>query len=137
MWLKPEYETEETEKNRKKQKKNIAKQTLGNGHTVGFKSFMKLHHCFLCIPTFSRVFFLSVTFWSTTSGKYCVKISSRNPIINFAIIISWLLLRRLKSVTQFNRLKCSNYWQKYPKLIFSITSSHKKYVLLWKIQRIS
>ena len=37
MWLEPEYETEETEE---KTEKNIAKQTLGNGHTVGFKSFM-------------------------------------------------------------------------------------------------
>ena len=45
MWLEPEYETEETEeKTEKKTEKNIAKQTLGNGHTVGFKSFMKLHH---------------------------------------------------------------------------------------------
>ena len=50
-------------KTEKKQKKNIAKQTLGNGHTVGFKSFMKLHHCFLCIPTFSRVFFFLSLFY--------------------------------------------------------------------------
>jgi hypothetical protein len=32
-------------KKQKKPEKNIAKQTLGNGHTVGVKSFMKLHHC--------------------------------------------------------------------------------------------
>jgi len=36
-------------KQKKNQKKKIAKHTLGNGHTVGFKSFMMLHHCNFCV----------------------------------------------------------------------------------------
>ena len=54
---------------KKKQKKteiNIAKQTLGNGHTVGFKSFMKLHHCNFCVyqPPYLKMNYYVQKIWS-------------------------------------------------------------------------
>ena len=119
-------------KKQKKQKKKQKKKILPNRRWATGTQWGSnlLWSCIIEIFVYTNIFtsFFSfchfLIYISVKRKKVC---SSRNPIIDFAIIISCLSLRRLKSVTQFNRLKCSNYWQKYPKLIFSIISSYRKY----------